>query len=144
MLKLNKIKKLSITTMAVVCALSTAAAISAGAKSEQYVHTVSLSTAVNSDTALWISMSKEAECSDTYASYPTIFDNYSSSTNKSRADMNSNNAKETAYKTFTLQKNSPSNVSVNYGKLAKGDWRLYYRHTSGGGFRSSVTTIKWY
>ena len=143
MIKTNKFKRVIITAMAAVCALSSATAISASAASEKYVHTVGVSTSYKSDDAIWISMKKKASCSDNFSSYPTIFNGYSNSRNRARAEYNNGKTK-TAYKSFTLQKNNPAPKTVNYGTLKKGNWRLYYQHLSGGGFRSTVTTIKWY
>lgn len=142
--KTSKMKKVTLIALASVCALSTAAAISAGAASEKYVHTVSVTTDVGSNAATWINMKKSAAVTDEFAGYPTIYSNYSSSTNKSRAEHGSTGVK-TSYKSFTLYKDRSAPISVSYGTLNyTGDWRLYYTHTSGGGFRDPVTTIKWY
>ena len=140
----SKIKRAALTTLAVACAFSCTAAISANAASEQYVHTVSVNASAGSDASTWINMKKSASVSDEFGGYPTIYNNYSSSTNKSRAEYNDGKTK-TQYKSFTLYSNRSAPTSVNYGTLSKtGNWRLYYQHVSGGGFRTSVTTIKWY
>ncbi len=139
----SKIKRAALTTLAVACAFSCTAAISANAASEQYVHTVSVNASAGSDASTWINMKKSASVSDEFGGYPTIYGNYSSSTNKARAEDGDTSYK-TSYKTFVLFENRPAPVSVNYGSLSSGDWRLYYQHVSDGGFRTSVTTIKWY
>lgn len=141
--KTNKVKRIFITTLATVCALSSTAAISANAASEQYVHTVEVSSIVRSNDATWITMKSKGTCSDTFGNFPTIYNNYNTSTNKSRAE-HSDGKTYTDFKSFTLQKDNPSYPSVSYGSLKSGSWRLYYEHTSGGGFKDSVTTIKRY
>lgn len=141
--KTNKIKKYAITVVAIMTALSSSAAICANAATEQYVHTVGVSTSAGSDAATWFTMSSNGTCTDTFDSYPTIFDNYTSSYNKSRVE-DSNCKDMSGYKYFTLQNNSAAPVTVSYGSVSQGSRRLYYYHVSGGGFRDTVTTVKRY
>lgn len=138
-----KLRRVALVALSVVCTLSTTTAICANAVSEKYTHTVSVNSGTGSDDAEWISMKQAAKVTDEFAGYPTIY-NSSSSTNKSRAEHGTTGTK-TAYKSFTLYDGRSAPVSVDYGKLNyTGSWRLYYYHVSVGGFRDSVTTIKWY
>ncbi len=142
--RIGKIKRIMITTIAAVCALSSTAAICASAASETYTHTVTLSSDSGSTTGTWMYMKKVGTCSDVFSTYPTIFDNYSTSYNKSRV-KHSDGKTMTKYQSFILQKNSPAPTTISYGKLTKtGDWHLFYQHESGGGFKATVNTIKRY
>lgn len=132
-----------IATTAAVCALSSTAAISANAATEKYVHTVEVSSVIGENDATWMTMTSKGTCKDIFDGYPTIFNDYTTSNNKSRAE-HSDGKTNTAFMSFNLQKNNPSKVTVNYGSLKSGKWRLYYQHTGNGGFRDSVTTTKTY
>lgn len=140
---LSKSKRIVVSAMAAVCALSSVAALCANAASETYTHTVSVTSNAGSDDATWMVMSYSGTCSDTFPSYPTIYNNYSNSYNMSRVEDEACRS-ISGNKYFTLQKNSSSTVTVSYGQISRGERRLYYRHESGGGFSSSVTTTKRY
>lgn len=142
--KNSKVKKIVIATMAVICAFSSATAITAGAKTTQYKHTVCVGGYSGGNDATWLSIKKDnTYTNDYFPSYPTIFDNKSYSKIKSRAESKDRKT-VTAYKYTTLQKKSPATHTVSYGRLKKGSWLLNYRYCSGGGCRSQVTTMEKY
>ena len=142
-MKSKKIKRVFITALAALCAMSSMAAITASAKTEKYVHKVAIATGNGETAATWMTMSKKGTCSDLFANYPTIFDGKKISVSKSRIEDSKCNP-ISKYKTITLQKNSSSPVSVNYGTVTSGQRHLYYKYVSGGGFSDTVTTIKRY
>lgn len=140
---LSKSKRIVISAMAAVCALSSVAALCANAASETYTHTVSVTSNAGSDDATWMVMSNNGTCTDRFASYPTIYNGYSNSYNKSRVEDEACRS-ISGFKYFTLQKDSSSPVSISYGTISKGERRLYYCHVSDGGFSDTVTTTKYY
>ena len=52
-------KKIAITAMAVICAFSSATAITAGAKTTQYKHTVCVGGYSGGNDATWLSIKKD-------------------------------------------------------------------------------------
>lgn len=143
-MKSKKIKRVFITALAALCAMSSMTAITASAKTEKYVHTVAVATGKGENATTWMYMKKKGTCSDLFGSYPTIFDKKSSATVESRL-THSNGITKTARHRYKLMKNSPAQKSVNYGTLSRtGNWMLEYRYYSGGGFKSTVTTMKKY
>ena len=142
--KLSKGKRIIITAMAVMCSLSTAAAIGANAKTYQWTHTVSLATNPGAMTSIITSMGGSGKMSDVFSSYPTIFDGYSRSENRARAVVETS-GKSYGWKDFTLTKNYPASVSVVYGSnLSKNSYYVQYQNKSQGGFRSTATLIRTY
>lgn len=142
--KNSKVKKIVIAAMAVICAFSSATAITAGAKTTQYKHTVSIGGYSGGNDTTWISIKKNNTYThDYFPSYPTIFDKKSYSQIKSRAESK-DGKNVTSYKYTTLQKNSSAPHTVSYGNLNKGSWLLNYKYCSGGGCRSQVTTMEKY
>lgn len=133
----NKIKRAIITSIAAICALSSAAATIGNAVT--YTYTVSVAVGINA-VVHGIPSTKGSTHIDLFSSYPTIFDNKSSSTAQSwvsTLDHKYNSSK----KTTLLQANSPSPKSVNYGAWNySGETYHNFLATSGGGFRDSITT----
>ena len=130
--------------MAVVCALSTAAAIGVSAQTYQWTHIVSLATNPGVMTSISTSMGGTGKMSENFAGYPTIFDGYSRSSNKARA-VNESTGKSYGWKNLILTKNSPGIVSITYGeRLSAAPYYVQYQNVSDGGFRASATLIKKY
>lgn len=133
----SKIKRAVITSIAAICALSSAAAISGSAVT--YTYTVSVAAGINA-VVHGIPSTNGSTHVDVFSSYPTIFDNKSSSTVQSwvsTLDHNYNSKKITNL----LQKDSPAYPSANYGAWNRsGETYHNFLVTSGGGFRDSVTT----
>lgn len=144
MKQISKIKRIAITTVAVVCALSSVAAISASAKTYTWTHTVSVASVPGSTDSIVATMDKAGRMSDTFSSYPTIFDSYRTSNDKARA-VNYTTGKDYGWKSFTLTKDSAAPVTVSYGaSLAKGSYYVQYQNVSQGGFRDSSILSKTY
>ncbi len=142
--KLSKGKRIIITAMAVMCALSTAAAIGANAKTYQWTHTVSLATNPGAMTSIITSMGGTGKMSENFGSYPTIFDGYSTSNNSARA-VNEKTGKSYGWKNFTLTKNYPAVIAVTYGQSMPADpYYVQYKNLSNGGFRVSATLLRTY
>ncbi len=143
-LKFKKFIKRPITlVLAMLFAVSAITAMSVSAASEKVNHTVNLSSTKGSNSSYWITMKRKGTCSDTFDNYPVIYDDYRNSYNRSRAFLKGSD-KKTKYKSFILQRNSSAPTTVSYGTLSKGDWRLFYQHVKGGGFKDNVLTIKRY
>lgn len=83
--KASKVKRIALTALAAVFALSSAMIISASAKTYQWTHTVSLATSPGSMTSISTTMGGTGKMSENFGSYPTIFDGYSTSNNSARA-----------------------------------------------------------
>lgn len=140
----SKIKRAALTTLAVACAFSCTAAISANAKTYQWTHTVSLATNPGVMTSISTSMGGTGKMSENFGSYPTIFDGYSTSNNRARA-VNESTGKRYGWKSFTLTKNYPAPISVTYGSaLPKGSYCVQYQNVSNGGFRTTATLLRTY
>lgn len=143
-LKFKKFIKRPITlVMAMFFAVSAITAMSVSAASEKVNHTVNLSSIKGSNSSYLITMKKKGTCSDTFDNYPVIYDDYKNSYNRSRACLKNSN-KKTKCINFVLQRNSSAPTTISYDKLQKGEWRLFYQHVKGGGFRDNVLTIKRY
>lgn len=133
----SKIKRAVITSIAAICALSSAAAISGSAVT--YTYTVSVAAGSNS-VVHGIPSTSGSTHVDVFSSYPTIYDNKSSSTVQSWV---SNLSHTTNSKKITnvLQKDSPAVLTANYNIWNyTGETYHNFLVTSGGGFRDSVTT----
>lgn len=141
--KFNVFNKVVITVLFCICALLPVAIVGVSAATVTSTHTVSLSSVVGDATSYWITMTSKAKCTENFSSYPTIYNGYTYSKNKARAEYEDGETLK-AYKSFTLQDDYPAPVTVTYGNLKKGDWLLYYKHTADGGFSCKVTTLKWY
>lgn len=140
--KNSKVKKIVIAAMAVICAFSSATAITAGAKTTQYKHTVSIGGYSGANDTTWISVpKKEMSVYDLFSSYPTIYNKKSSTYIQSRAELE-HSKRKTDFVKVKLQKNYPAPKTADYGKLTAGNWLLNYKYISGGGCRSEVTTCK--
>lgn len=135
--KVSKFKRILIASMAVVCAVSTAAVITVSSASDLYTYTVDC--AASSTTYQVVPTTKTGEVTDTYGNFPTIYDGKTTSTVQSYVTYN-NNKNVSLRKTVTLQKDSASHPAVNYGTLSAGSNRHYFTVTSGGGFKVSVTS----
>lgn len=143
-IKNNKAKKFTLIALSVLCAFTSATAISAGAKTTQYKHTVSIGGYSGGNDTTWISINKNNKSTyDLFPSYPTIFNNKSSTRIKARAEHKDNKSR-TNYRYINLTKNCPSPTTLNYGALRSGSWLLNYWYVSGGGCRSQVTTMEKY
>lgn len=143
--KTSKIKRTVITALAAVCALTSVTAMSASAKTYTYKHTVSICGHAGANDTTWISMAKTGKCYDLFGSYPTVYDKKTTSTIQSRALYEGNTKTKTAWKKYTLNKNSGAVTTVNYSSSMKyGDWLLNYKYVSGGGVKAQVTTCKVY
>ena len=135
--KTNKFKRVIITAMAAVCALSSATAISASAKSNTYNYTMGVCTY---ETKNHIMPSLVAGVrSDTYGSYPSIYDGKSYAKIKSYV-YHGDYRYVSKQITRTLQKNSPSYPSANYGTVRKGKSYHRFDNISGGSAKFKVTT----
>ncbi len=142
--KVSKVKKITLTALAAVCALSSAMAISASAKTYQWTHTVSLPTNPGVMTSISTSMGGTGKMSENFGSYPTIFDGYSTSNNSARA-VNEGLNKSYGWKDFTLTKNYPAVIAVTYGQsVPSGSYYVQYKNVSNGGFRVSATLLRTY
>ncbi len=142
--KNSKVKKIVIAAMAVICAFSSATAITAGAKTTQYKHTVCVGGYSGGNDATWLSIKKNGTYTyDSFAAYPTIFNKKSSTVLNARCEYK-NSKDHTDYVRITLNKNQPSPRTFSYGKLKAGSWLLNYKYYSGGGCRSQVTTMEKY
>ena len=140
----SKIKRTALTTLAVACAFSCTAAISANAKTYQWTHTVSLATNPGVMTSISTSMGGTGKMSENFGSYPTIFDGYSTSNNSARA-VNEKTGKSYGWKNFTLTKNYPAVIAVTYGQSMPADpYYVQYKNLSNGGFRVSATLLRTY
>lgn len=139
----KKIKKIATTTVVAICALLSIAAISASAKTYTWTHTVSVASVPGSTDSIVASMGGKGRMSDTFSSYPTIFDGYTVSNNKARA-VNDGTGISYGWKSFTLNSNGGP-VTVTYGSsLTKGSYYVQYKNVSKGGFRSSSILSKTY
>lgn len=137
MKKSNKIKRVAITAIAVMCALSSATAISAGAKSNSYNYTMGVCTYETNNHIMPSLVAGER--SDTYGSYPTIYDGKSYA--KIKSCVYHGNYKYVSKQiTRTLQKNSPSYPSANYGAVRKGNSYHRFDNIGGGSAKFKVTT----
>lgn len=142
--KTSKFKRVAITALAAVCALSSVAAFGASAKTYKYTHTVNVGGYSGANDTTWISMPKKGTCYDLFGSYPTIYNNKSSCTIETRA-CHENKKTKSKLVTITLKKNYPAPTTANYGELTKsGQWLINYKYKSGGGFKSQVITHKQY
>ncbi len=140
----SKIKRATLTTLAVACAFSCTAAISSNAKTYQWTHTVSLATNPGVMTSISTSMGGTGKMSENFGSYPTIFDGYSTSNNSARA-VNEKTGKSYGWKNFTLTKNYPAVIAVTYGQSMPADpYYVQYKNLSNGGFRVSATLLRTY
>ena len=74
--------------------------------------------------------------SDTFSSYPTIFDGYSSSKNRARA-YNFDDSISYGWKTFILNENGGPTTVVYGTNLTDGQYEVKYEHLENGGFRSN-------
>lgn len=142
--KNSKVKKIVIAAMAVICAFSSATAITAGAKTTQYKHTVCVGGYPGGNDATWLSIKKNGTYTyDLFDGYPTVFNKKSSTVIKSRVE-HKDKKDRTYYQSYTLRSNYSAPVQVKYGNLRSGSWRADYRYVSGGGCRANVTTMEKY
>lgn len=148
--KVSKIKRIALTTMTVVCALSSATVISGYATTIKSNYTVDVAGVSGSmDSMILTTHNHSGTRSDTFGSYPTIYDNktyakgtsrvYYSNYTKYAEGYSNNNVKG-----YTLQKNSPSYPYVSYGTIPSGTCQHRFYYSSGGGFKTSVTSTTTY
>ncbi len=134
----GKIKRVFVSSLAVLCAFSSIAVVGVGAKSEQKEKHLVVPKGFTVTRAE--NMKKKAKHTENYPSYPTVNDGTKSTigTYAFKGDSRS------IYNTITLNENSSAVTSVNYGKLGKGSWVIKYTHKSGGELDTTITSINWY
>lgn len=138
----SKMKK-TVAIIATVAAVLSFAAITVSAKTYTWTHTVSVASIPGSTDSITASMGGKGRMSDTFSSYPTIFDGYKVSNNEARA-VNDSTGVSYGWKSFTLNSNGGP-VTVTYGSsLVKGSYYVQYQNVSKGGFRSSSVFSKTY
>lgn len=138
----NKLRR--IIAIALIClVILSIAVISVSAKTYTWTHTVSVASIPGSTDSIITSMGGTGRMSDTFSSYPTIFDGYSVSNNKARA-VNDDTGYSYGWKSFTLNSNGGP-VAVTYGSsLTTGSYYVQYQNVSKGGFRSSSILSRTY
>ena len=131
----SKIKK-TVEIITIVAAVSSLTVLAVSAKTYTWTHTVSVASIPGSTDSITTSMGGKGRMSDTFSSYPTIFDGYTVSNDKARA-VNDSTGVSYGWKSFSLNSNGGP-VTVTYGSsLAKGSYYVQYQNVSKGGFRSS-------
>ena len=111
---------------------------SASAAVESWTHTVSC--AATGSTSFVFNANHYGTRTDTFSSYPTIYNGKSNSTAKCHVKQGS---KVFNKQDYYLQGNSPSHPTYNFGKVPTGASVHYYDNTYGG-FSSSVVTSQQY
>ena len=148
--KVSKAKRIALTTTAIACALLSATVISGYATTIKSNYTVDVAGVSGSmDSMILTTHNHSGTRSDTFGSYPTIYDNktyakgtsrvYYSNYTKYAEGYSNNNVKG-----YTLQKNSPSYPYVSYGTIPSGTCQHRFYYSSGGGFKTSVTSTTTY
>lgn len=148
--KIKRKKRMVITAMAVLCAMSSITAISSYAATIRSNYTIEVGgTSGDMDSMILTTHNHSGTRSDTFGSYPTIYDNktyakgtsrvYYSNYSKYAEGYSNNNVKG-----YTLQKNSPSSPYVSYGTIPSGTCQHRFYYSSGGGFKTSVTSTTTY
>lgn len=138
----SKMKK-TVAIITIVATVLSLAAITVSAKTYTWTHTVSVASVPGSTDSIVTSMGGKGRMSDTFSSYPTIFDGYTVSNNKARA-VNDSTGTSYGWKSFTLNSNGGP-VTVTYGSsLATGSYYVQYQNVSKGGFRSSSILSRTY
>ena len=138
----SKIKK-TVAIITIVAAVSSLTVLAVSAKTYTWTHTVSVASIPGSTDSITTSMGGKGRMSDTFSSYPTIFDGYTVSNDKARA-VNDSTGVSYGWKSFSLNSNGGP-VTVTYGSsLAKGSYYVQYQNVSKGGFRSSSVFSKTY
>lgn len=116
----------TVAIIATVAAVLSFAAITVSAKTYTWTHTVSVASIPGSTDSITASMGGKGRMSDTFSSYPTIFDGYKVSNNKARA-VNDSTGVSYGWKSFTLNSNGGP-VTVTYGSsLVKGSYYVQYQ-----------------
>lgn len=137
-------KKLSHRTKKVTAFLLSAVviaagcAISASAAAQSWTHNVSVSAA--GSTSFVFNANYRGTRTDTFASYPTIYNGKDHSEGYCSVVQKSTTYKRQKY---YIQSNSASHPTYNFGTLPVGSSTHYYDN-SFGGFSSSVTTSQQY
>ena len=127
----------------VVFAMCAIAVFGVSAKTYTWTHTVELAASPGDSTTIGTSMGAAGRMSDTFPSYPTIYGNYTTSTNKARA-YNYTTGRDYGYKNFTLYENGGV-VMVTYGTdLDTGNYEVKYVNVRNGGFRSDAILSRTY
>ncbi len=140
----KKARRIITIALAVMCAFSTATAITAGATTKTTTWTFEIGGFSGSTFSIWTNMPRAGHLDNVFAGYPTIYDNKTYSKISSKAKHNEGKTTATG-ETFTLQKNSPAPVNVSFSKLNKsGDWLVSYAYVSGGGSKDTVTSTRTY
>lgn len=148
--KVSKIKRAAITVIALACALSSATVISGYAATIKSNYTIDVAGVSGSmDSMILTTHNHSGTRSDTFGNYPTIYDNktyakgtsrvYYSNYSKYAEGYSNNNVKG-----YTLQKNSPSYPYVSYGTIPSGTCQHRFYYSSGGGFKTAVTSTTTY
>ena len=127
----------------VVFAMCAIAVFGVSAKTYTWTHTVELAASPGDSTTIGTSMGATGRMSATFPSYPTIYGNYSSSTNKAKA-YNYDRGINYGWKNFTLYENGGV-VMVTYGtSLLSGGYDVQYVNVSNGGFKSNAILSRTY
>lgn len=142
--KNSKIKRIVAIYLAVVFVISAVAVFGVSAASVSKEHTVELATGDGEYDSEVIRLNGSGSISDTFYSYPTIFDGYSSSYNKAVAFDYDEDVYYTEHY-FRLYANGGGAVRVTHGtSLPAGNYMIYYYNVSDGGCRARATLTAMY
>lgn len=133
--KNNKIKRIVVIYLAVVFVVSAVAVVGVCAKTVTKEHTVELATGDEEYDYEVISLGGAGRISDTFSSYPTIFNGYSSSYNKAIA-YDYVNRKYYSWNYFRLNDNGGTTMVTHGTSLPKSNYSIYYYNVSDGGCRA--------
>lgn len=143
-MKTNNIKRIIAIYLAVVFVLSVIAIVGVSAKTYTYTHTVEVASVPGSSDSLGISMGGKGRISDTFQAYPTIYNGYSSSNNKSRV-YNKDVTEYHEWNDFTLYGNSGAPKTIIYGdEFPATSYEIQYRNVSQGGFKAETILSRTY
>lgn len=138
--KMEKRKFTKRTAAAIMIAMLVAAGCigSASAAVESWNHTISCSA--TGSTSFNFVADHDGTRSDSFGSYPTIYNGKDKTVGKCRVEQNGIRYREQEY---CLYANQASRPTYYFGKVPKGPSLHYYKNTSGG-FKSSLTTTQTY
>ena len=134
--KNSKITRIVAIYLAVVFVLSAVTIFGVSAKVYTWEHTIELASIPGDSCSVGISMGGTGRMSDSFQSYPTIFNGYTKSVNQARA-VHSSGGYSTGWIKFTLHDNSAGIVTVSYGGTCpSGFYEVRYQNYSDGGCRA--------
>lgn len=143
-MKKNNIKKIVAIYLVVVLVLSVLAVVGVSAKTYTSNHTVEVATVKDDYDYEPAYMGGLGRISDTFQANPTIFDEYSSSTDTVSVYYEGTNT-ILASTRITLYGNSGAPKTVIYGdKFEQNYYTIKYVYYSGGGFRASSILSRTY